>query len=42
MRPEISKKLTDEFKDDFANNDLLRNKYRDKVLTIVKKASKVI
>jgi hypothetical protein len=39
--PEILKKLNDEFKDEFFNNDLLRNKYRDKILAIVKKAMKV-
>ena len=39
--PEILKKLNNEFKDEFPNNDLLPNKYGDKILSIVRKAIKV-
>ena len=34
---EILKKLNNEFKDEFPNNDLLPNKYGDKILSIVRK-----
>ena len=36
----MSKKLNEEFKDDFKENDVLRNKYRDKILSIVKNGTK--
>ena len=41
IRAEISKKLNDEFKNEFYKNDHLRNNYIDKILTIVKKAIRV-
>jgi hypothetical protein len=41
IRPELSKKLLEEFNDDLNKNDVLRNKYRDKILFIVKNGTKV-
>lgn len=41
IKPEISKKLNDEFNDELGTKDVLRNQYRDKILSIVKNATKV-
>lgn len=41
MKPEISKKLLDQFYDELNKNDVVRNQFRDKILYIVKNASKV-
>ncbi|CAF0859038.1 unnamed protein product [Brachionus calyciflorus] len=40
IRPEISKKLSDEFKDELNKNEVIRNQFRDKILSIVKNGSK--
>lgn len=41
IKPELAKKLLDEFSDDLNKNDVLRNKYRDKILSIVRNGTKV-
>lgn len=41
IRPELSKKLLDEFKDDLSKNEVVRNQYRDKIMSIAKNGSKV-
>ncbi len=41
MKPELSKKLLEEFKDELSRNDIVRNTYRDKILSIVKNGIKV-
>ncbi|RNA27855.1 transient receptor potential cation channel subfamily M member 2-like isoform X2 [Brachionus plicatilis] len=39
IRPELSKKLLDEFKDDLSKNEVVRNQYRDKIMSIAKNSS---
>ena len=41
IKPELSRKLLNEFKDELDKNDFLRNQFRDKVISIVKNASTV-
>ncbi len=36
VKPEILKKLVSEFAEDLANNDFVRNQYRDKILNTQK------
>lgn len=40
IKPEIAKKLYDEFSDELSKNELLKGKYRDKVLYIIKNGKK--
>ena len=40
IRPEIAKKLLNEFNDELGTNDVMRNLFRDKIISIVKNASK--
>jgi hypothetical protein len=43
IKPEISKKLSDEFPDELNKSDvMIRNQFRDKILYIVKNAKKVL
>lgn len=40
IKPEISKKLMEEFNDELSKNDMIRNQFRDKVISIVKSSFK--
>lgn len=41
IRPELNKRLLDEFKAELNGSDVIRNQYREKILSIVKNGSKV-